>query len=294
MLEATLRYVKRAPQVAAVVVADPAEAWTRLRTKFVERREHRRPPCRYVPEPDWERRLHRDLGLAWPCPMAAEFWALWPAVIAGLRAKGMRIGPAAFGIWNDGDPELVRAVWCLTRHLRPDKIVETGVARGLTTRFILEALERNGCGRLWSIDLPPALERQLRGEVGAAVEDRLRHRWTYIEGSSRRRLPALLSRLGEIGLFIHDSMHTEHNVRFEMDLAWSAMRPGGALVVDDIDLNWGFRSFGEVFRDHPRLCCQAQPLQPDPRRFDSKGLFGIVRKRPGDPAASGRRNAVTS
>ena len=35
------------------------------------------------------------------------------------------------------------------------KVVETGVAHGVTSRFILEALERNGRGFLWSIDLPP-------------------------------------------------------------------------------------------------------------------------------------------
>lgn len=45
--------------------------------------------------------------------------------------------------------------------------------------------------------------------------------------------------LGKIDLFIHDSLHSEHNVRFEMDLAWSALPPGGAIVVDDIDFKLG-------------------------------------------------------
>ncbi len=79
-------------------------------------------------------------------------------------------------------------------------------------------------------------------------------------------------------------MHTEHNVRFEMDLAWSALRKGAALIVDDIDLNWGFRTFAETFHPCSALCCQAQPLKPDERRFDRKGLFGIVRKPPYDPS----------
>jgi hypothetical protein len=35
-----------------------------------------------------------------------------------------------------------------------EKVVETGVAHGVTSRFILEALSRNGDSHLWSIDLP--------------------------------------------------------------------------------------------------------------------------------------------
>jgi len=66
---------------------------------------------------------------------------------------------------------LVRAIWCLTRHLRPKTVVETGVAHGVTSRCILEALTRSGDGRLWSIDLPP-LERDWRKQVGMAVGDR--------------------------------------------------------------------------------------------------------------------------
>ena len=103
---------------------------------------------------------------------------------------------------------LVRAIWCLTHNLQPAKVVETGVARGLKSRFILEAMECNGTGHLWSIDLPPT-NPELQRQVGAAVEDRLRDRWSYIRGSSRRHLPGLLHELGQIDLFLHDSLHSE-------------------------------------------------------------------------------------
>ena len=177
----------------------------------------------------------------------------------------------------NGDAGLVRAIWCLTRHLKPKKVVETGVAHGVTSRFILEALRRNGEGHLWSIDLPP-LERNWREQVGAAVGDRHADQWTYIRGSSRRRLPELLSRLGQIDLFIHDSLHTERNVRFELDRAWAALRTGGVLVVDDIDANWGFRSFTQTFSGHKSLICEAEPVRPDLRRFNERGQFGIILK----------------
>ena len=277
-MPSALRIMRKVSRLARMVATCPGEAWARIQDHVDERRDRRRPRCPYEAERDWEQRLHQILGVPWPCETASEFWALWPEVMAPFAAQGVQIGRGAFGGWGDGEPGFVRAVWHLVRHQRPAHVVETGVARGFTTRAILEGLERNGAGHLWSIDLPPALKPELCGQVGAAVLDHLHHRWSYIKGSSAQRLPGLLSRLGQIDLFIHDSRHTERNVRFELDLAWAALRPGGALVVDDIDLNWGFNSFTRTFSGYQSLVCRAEPLQPDPPRFDGKGLFGIIRK----------------
>jgi methyltransferase family protein len=113
---------------------------------------------------------------------------------------------------------MTRAIWCLTRHLQPDNLVEAGVARGITSRFVLEALDRNGAGDLWSIDLPPQTKESLHREIGAAVAEDRRAPWSYIKGSSRRRLPGLLRELRRIDLFIHDGRHAERNLRFELSL----------------------------------------------------------------------------
>ena len=279
MLGIPLRYLLRHPLSVADLAADPLQVLTNIGDVYVAQREQRRPPCSYESDESWERRLHEYLGLAWPCQLTSEFWDIWPEVIEELEAKGIKAGPESFGSWNDGDAGLVRAIWCLVRHLKPNKIVETGVAHGVTSRIILEALKRNGAGYLWSIDLPP-IEKAWQKQVGAAVGDRYADRWSYIKGSSRRRLPGLLSRLGQIDLFIHDSLHSERNVRFELDRAWPALRPGGALVVDDVDANWGFRSFTQAFSGHQSMICEAEPLHPDLRRFNQKGLFGIVLKEP--------------
>src|SRR6266481_2926119 len=103
----------------------------------------------------------------------------------------------------------------------------------------------------------------------------------YIKGSSRRRLPRLLASLGQIDLLVHDSLHTVYNTCFELDQAGSVLRPGGAVVADDIDLNWAFHSFARAGSTHPFFICRSSPLQSDPSRFDGSGLFGIVSKRSG-------------
>jgi len=279
MLGIPTRYVLKHPLSAlADMASDPLETWTTVHESYLYARERSRPQCQYQPDADWEQQLHASLGLPWPCPAAGEFWAVWPTVIAELEAKGIKAGPESFQSWNDGDAALVRAIWCLVRHLKPRKVVETGVGHGVTSRCILEALARNGEGHLWSIDLPP-IDRAWRKQVGMAVGDAHADRWTLIHGSTRRRLPDLLSSLGEIDLFIHDSLHSERNVRFELDQAWPVLAPNGALVVDDVDANAAFQSFTQAFPHHPSLLGEAEPLHPDLRRFNQKGLFGIILKR---------------
>jgi hypothetical protein len=279
MLGIPLRYLLRHPLSLADLAADPLQVLTNIGDIYVAQREQRRPQCSYESDESWERRLHDYLGVPWPCHLTSEFWDIWSEVIKEMEAKGIKAGPESFGSWNDGDAGLVRAIWCLVRHLKPNKIVETGVAHGVTSRFILEALKRNGTGYLWSIDLPP-IEKDWQKQVGVAVGDSFANRWSYIKGSSRRQLPKLLTRLGQIDLFIHDSLHSERNVRFELDRAWVALRPSGALVVDDIDANWGFRSFTQTFSGQQSMICEAEPLHPDLRRFNGKGLFGIILKEP--------------
>jgi hypothetical protein len=272
-------YIRRPISTLAAVVADPLESWMWVVEQYAIYREGQTPQNLYKVENDWAQRLNRLLDLPSPSEMTSEFWALWPKVIDELNAKGVRAGPESFKGWNDGDAAFVRAIWCLSRHLRPINVIETGVAHGVTSQFILEALERNGSGHLWSIDRPPS-DRAWHEQIGIAVDDRFRHRWSYIRGSSRRRLPGVLSQLGEIDLFVHDSLHNERNVRFEMDLAWAALRPGGAIVVDDIDMNRGFKSFTQSFSGHHSIICEAEPLHADFRRFNQKGLFGIILKEP--------------
>ena len=288
MLGLPLRYLLKHPVTTLrAMAADPLQVWLTARDYYASERESKGPQCGYVCDPQWEQRMHEALGLAgcgttWPCAATAEFNALWAQVLRELEAKGIDPGPASFQWWNDGDAGMVRAVWCLVRHLRPKRVVETGVAHGLTSRFILEAMERNGTGHLWSIDLPP-IEREWRAQVGAAVGDaagtgRLGKRWTYLAGSSRRRLPGLLQELGAIDLFVHDSLHSARNVGFELERAWAAM-PKGAVVVDDVDANWGFHRFTQGMAAEAWMIGEAELVRPDTREGHGTGMFGVVLKR---------------
>lgn len=287
-----LGYCLRLPgRAAGAVVADPADLWFRTLEKLSESWERLKSPCTYRIDQNWRNRLHDRLHLALPCFACSEFEGAWRGALAELATSGLEVGPQSFGPWNDGDAGLVHAIWCLVRRLRPEIVVETGVAHGLTSRFILDAMERNGRGHLWSIDLPPT-SSELQAHVGIAVPDRLRARWTYIRGSSRRQLPPLLEKLGYIDLFVHDSLHSKRNVIFEMDSAWAVLRGGGAMVIDDIDANWGFDIFTRTLGKCSWLVCEAEPERPDHRRFNEKGLFGVVLKSSTPAGQQGQRDHI--
>jgi hypothetical protein len=278
-----------AERLARAVWEDPFEMAIEAHERVAERAESRGkrehgagfmpwPPCPYAENDNWEVALHELLALPWPCPDVDEFTALWPQVTEPFTSGCTAFGRGAFAGWGDGEPGLARALWCITRHLRPSKVVETGVARGITSRFILEALEANGDGHLWSVDRPPPGRPDLHQQIGCAIPGSLRGRWSYVQGSSRRRLGKLLRELGEIDLFVHDSRHSARNLLFELELARTATRSGGFLVADDVDMNCGLHAFRARHPHDGGLVCAAEPLEPDPGRQGDRGVFAVLVK----------------
>jgi hypothetical protein len=268
-----------AVRAAKAIAAQPYEGVERARERVAEWFDERRRSWPYEPTVRCEACVHDLLCTRWPCEEQEAFEQVWAAAFDDLIARGLQVGRGAFGGWDDADTRLGRMAWCLARHVRPKRIVETGVARGLTTRVLLEALERNGRGRLWSIDLPPLLEHHLAEETAAAVPERLVERWTLLRGSSRRLLGGLMAGLGEIDLFVHDSMHTARNLRFELDLAWRALAPNGAVLIDDVEKNVATGEFLQAHPGTPAVICSSD---------DGKVLIACLAKRDhDDPLRSG-------
>jgi predicted O-methyltransferase YrrM len=150
----------------------------------------------------------------------------------------------------NADLDLARLCYLLCRVRKPQAVVETGVANGVTSAFILQALEVNGAGELHSIDLPP-LAVYGGSEVGSLIPQDLRHRWRLNLGSSRRLLPPLVKRLGKVDLFVHDSLHSYHNVKRELRVVSRRLSPEGIVVVDNIAGNSAFTEWAR--KNQPRF-----------------------------------------
>ena len=218
----------------------------------------------------WNEHLHKVLDAPWPCPEYQQFDEIMASIGTVLEARGWGFGRDAYAWYSDGDTALCRAAWCVVLHTRPEVVIETGVAHGVTSRVVLEALGHNDFGHLWSIDLPFPFDHRLHGETGIVVTDECRPRWSYVEGSSKQRLPPLAAEVGQVELFIHDSLHTAENTLFEMEQAASVMSAGGVMLVDDIDSHAGFETFAKRHTEYHTMIC------PDADRNTKEGMFGIA------------------
>ena len=141
-------------------------------------------------------------------------------------------------------PEL----FSLCRLIRPSIVVETGVGSGYSSTYILQALELNQHGRLISIDLPNAdqawsLPNGLYS--GFLVPENLKKRWDLVFGDTMQVLPSILSRLGTIDIFFHDSEHTYNTMMFEFESCWQNLKHGGVLMSDDAIWNTAMLDFAK-------------------------------------------------
>jgi predicted O-methyltransferase YrrM len=197
----------------------------------------------------------------------AEFDDVWRDVEGSFAELNLPFGRAAFGGWDDGDPALARATWWIVRRLRPTIVVETGVGHGVTTRVILEVLARNGKGHLWSIDVPPLLRHALADQTAAMVRASCMKHWTFVRGSSRRRLSGLLAHVRYVDVLLHDSFHTARNLLFEWETTFPRLRRPGVLIADDVHRNAALAQFTRAHPTLERIVCSHE---------DGMGLFAVL------------------
>lgn len=154
-------------------------------------------------------------------------------------------------------------LYVLLRASRPTLLVETGISSGFSARLMLEALARNGSGTLHSIGIdlfalrtPDEPDRAGLGgrPVGYLVPAALKDRWELHLGRSEEILPGLLSSLGQVDLFLHDSLHQYPTMMAEYSAAWPHLRPSGFLLSHDIHANGAWSEF---------LATHGQPLSAE-------------------------------
>lgn len=228
------RYARR---VAEVARRQPSEFLDRLQGQIEIRRERSLPRPALTSTGLWMEELHRLMGWPAQCTECSGFESVWAGTEATMAGTGHVTGKG-----YDAGISLARAAYAATRHMRPAVVIETGVARGVTSRVVLEGMRENDGGHLYSVDLPP-LADGWHDQSAVAVTDDVKDRWTYVRGASRRVLPGLLDRHAPLPVFIHDSLHTYRNMRREMTAAWAALAPGGLLLCDDVEDNHSFIDF---------------------------------------------------
>ncbi len=141
----------------------------------------------------------------------------------------------------------------IVRATKPEFLIETGVAAGVSNSFINAALLENGSGLLYSIELPPAQsaagmhqdggvfawpESGVGWAVAPEIREAIGSRNTLILEDVRTALPALLARIPRVDLFFHDDLHTPDHMLWEYDTIWPRLAPKGLLLSDDSNFGW--------------------------------------------------------
>jgi predicted O-methyltransferase YrrM len=164
---------------------------------------------------------------------------LYPDVLAAARAAEARC-PVPMG----GGAHMDLLYW-LAEGLQATRVVETGVAYGWSSLALLLSIRRRAGALLISSDMPYPGRNNDRF-VGCVVPPSLRAHWRVISKSDRAALPRALRELdAPIDLCHYDSDKTYEGRLWAYGLLWSALRPGGLLVSDDVHNNMGFRDFAE-------------------------------------------------
>lgn len=172
--------------------------------------------------------------------------------------------PVDYSILGDSGPFL----YYLCKEIKPEIIIETGVAYGVSSSYILQALNENKKGQLISID---SIFRPWQTEemIGSAIPTSLKSRWDLCVGSSDNLLDNIFQKYSQVDIFLHDSLHTYQNMMFEFKKSWPYIKSNGYLLSDDILENNAFYDFCNTLKKKPSLLYQR--LQP-------VSLMGIIQK----------------
>jgi len=138
-------------------------------------------------------------------------------------------------------------LYFLTRTLKPNIVLETGVAAGFSSLAVLTALKKNGTGKLYSSDFPYCRLEKPEKYIGILVDEELKDRWELHIKGDRENLPAIVSKLEpeSIGLFHYDSDKSQSGRAFAYNTVSPYLSKDSICIFDDIQNNWHFRELIE-------------------------------------------------
>jgi hypothetical protein len=172
---------------------------------------------------------------------------------------------------TDVRPDQLTPTWrdvlyVLVRLHSPNTVVETGVFDGLSSAYLLQALEANENGTLISIDImdPEILPSDIEDPTpGWVVPNNLRPRWDLRIGDARKLLPTVTEK-AKIGMFLHDSNHDAEHMEFEFNTVANGMVSDSILLADNVEYNNSFAEFaGDSLKNVTKLTNAGKSFQRD-------------------------------
>ncbi|TWE07407.1 class I SAM-dependent methyltransferase [Rudaeicoccus suwonensis] len=146
-----------------------------------------------------------------------------------------------YELFHDIESASMLLCYALTRTLKPEIIVETGVGNGASTFFFLRALAKNNRGTLHSFDISD--------DVGVYLSGENQRSWVLHVLDARSPLEDLkreIKTLPPIDVFIHDSHHRYKYMTAELKIAETHLSSRGVILCDDAESTFAFEEFCRV------------------------------------------------
>ena len=145
--------------------------------------------------------------------------------------------------YNLGGGGVYPFLYFMTRYMKPQCIVETGVAAGFSSYAFLAALKANGSGKLHSSDFPyfrlPNPERY----IGIVVEESLKDNWELHVDGDEVNLPKILNNVSSVDIFHYDSDKSYAGRKIAMSMVEKALSKKAIVLMDDIQDNSFFYDY---------------------------------------------------
>jgi GalNAc-alpha-(1->4)-GalNAc-alpha-(1->3)-diNAcBac-PP-undecaprenol alpha-1,4-N-acetyl-D-galactosaminyltransferase len=239
------------------------EIWRQLRRKNLlalgllvedaEAAEHNRDAA-----VEWCRSLRRDQSDVAHQLLGSHPWVgLETAAGTELAIARQRADAVPFKLGGASNMDLL---YNLCEGLSARCVLETGVAYGWSSLAVLLSLKNRPGAMLFSVDLPYLKHGNDRW-VGIVVPEYLHRHWKLFRMADREGLPRAIRAARTFDLAHYDSDKSLEGRAFAYPQIWSALRPGGVLVSDDIGDNTAFRDFCEKMRLVPLVVQQGDKFQ---------------------------------
>lgn len=164
------------------------------------------------------------------------------------------------------DKSFCRFLFFLSIYTKPDLVIETGIANGFSSSYILLALNQINRGNLVSFDYLFKSEQTI-DSLGNAIPNYLKNRHNIILGDATKELKKFFSNNKAVDIFLHDSEHTYKHMMEEFQIVWPYIKNNGFLLSDDVSNNDAFLDFANKVGKIPNII------------FGDKGnYFGLIQK----------------
>jgi predicted O-methyltransferase YrrM len=142
-------------------------------------------------------------------------------------------------------------LYFLVRKMSLNIIIETGVSLGYSSTALLEAIKKNGNGRLFSSDFPYPGLKDSDKYIGVLVPKEFRKDWVLKIKGDKYNLPEISEMAGKVDLIHYDSDKSFSGRKFALRVLEKNISSDTVIIMDDIHENTHFKQLVNKFASRP-------------------------------------------